>query len=428
MKPLVIVSVVALGLLAGVLAFSSGLLSPGEAEATGALIDEPAANPSASSPLLAAGTPNPLAGPPEAARPAPAPEEEPAREVQSSPPPAPPSSAGAKALDAWHRTQPTSRDVVAAQQKRNVAEALQAFGGLWRGEAAAYSAALKLGAPDALGPEFTGFAVAFSQGDVAALEEALRAAPERSPAWLAWQEALALRALEVGEYAAAGRALGQLLTGMQAAGYPRENVLALQPLVGQATRYANSYMPHTIYAVKSGDSLDPIARRLRKEGVPVHYGWIADFNGKRRADGTRHFNITVGEKLRIPSTPLRLEVWRQQRIATVWSGATPIRIYSVSMGQKGHETPVGSFVIGIHEKDPVYYQQGGPALPHGHPENPLGSRWIGFKDPKDIGFHGTSSEPTIGSFETLGCVRMRNADVEDMFDLVPDGTAVVIHP
>lgn len=43
-----------------------------------------------------------------------------------------------------------------------------------------------------------------------------------------------------------------------------------------------------------------------------------------------------------------------------------------------------------------------------------------------IYIHGTNDEPLIGQRGSHGCVRMRNADVVELFGLVPEGTPVWI--
>jgi L,D-transpeptidase YbiS len=43
-----------------------------------------------------------------------------------------------------------------------------------------------------------------------------------------------------------------------------------------------------------------------------------------------------------------------------------------------------------------------------------------------IYFHGTNREDLIGTPASMGCVRMRNADVVELFDLVEVGTPVAI--
>ncbi|HVF71961.1 MAG TPA: L,D-transpeptidase [Chthoniobacterales bacterium] len=45
-----------------------------------------------------------------------------------------------------------------------------------------------------------------------------------------------------------------------------------------------------------------------------------------------------------------------------------------------------------------------------------------------IYIHGTNHEDEIGTATSHGCVRMRRADVVELFDQVPMGTTVVIRP
>ena len=43
-----------------------------------------------------------------------------------------------------------------------------------------------------------------------------------------------------------------------------------------------------------------------------------------------------------------------------------------------------------------------------------------------IYIHGTNHESSIGTPSSHGCIRMRNADVVELFDAIPEGTEVVI--
>lgn len=413
-------AILVLGLLAGFLAVSTGLV-PLRPAAEAPPRDQAAAAPAPPAAAESAGVaPEAAAGAREAK----------ATEAVVSPAsdsvPSPPTGSGERALDAWHRALPAAREAVAGEMKAAEARELRDFARIWKGEGSAYAAALRLGPPSALGKEFAAYAAAFASGEAEALERALAAARTRGPAWLAWEDALARRALEAGDYGRAGRSLGEALRGMAAAGYGREAILELGPLVAQVAAHAAAFVPWREHVVQSGESFDPIARSLRRGGTLVHYGWLADFNGKRRSDGTRNYTLRAGERLKIPTVALRIEVWRQLRLTVVFAGEAPVRLYPVSVGQPGHETPVGEFVVGKHEKEPVWWVQGHEALPYGHPDNPLGSRWLGFQEPSEYGFHGTNNGDSIGSFETQGCIRMRNADVEDLYDLIPDGTTVTI--
>jgi lipoprotein-anchoring transpeptidase ErfK/SrfK len=61
----------------------------------------------------------------------------------------------------------------------------------------------------------------------------------------------------------------------------------------------------------------------------------------------------------------------------------------------------------------------------GGPGNPLGARLLDLDD--NIGrIHGTNAPKTIGDDVALGCVRLVNDDVADLYNRVPVGTGVVM--
>ena len=58
--------------------------------------------------------------------------------------------------------------------------------------------------------------------------------------------------------------------------------------------------------------------------------------------------------------------------------------------------------------------------------NPLGTRWIGLNE-KGYGIHGTDRPGSIGSAASHGCIRLRNEDVEQLFERVRAGDVVELH-
>jgi len=74
--------------------------------------------------------------------------------------------------------------------------------------------------------------------------------------------------------------------------------------------------------------------------------------------------------------------------------------------------------------DPPWYKVGA-VVPANSPENILGTRWLGLSQ-AGYGIHGTTEPATLGQAVTAGCVRMANADVEELFTIVPLGTEVAI--
>lgn len=69
-----------------------------------------------------------------------------------------------------------------------------------------------------------------------------------------------------------------------------------------------------------------------------------------------------------------------------------------------------------------------PQLPRhmaGGPNNPLGARAL-YLGSTEYRIHGTSEPWTIGKAVSSGCIRMRNQDVEDLYERVRVGTKVVV--
>lgn len=65
-----------------------------------------------------------------------------------------------------------------------------------------------------------------------------------------------------------------------------------------------------------------------------------------------------------------------------------------------------------------------PARMAGGAGNPLGARVLHLND--GIGIHGTNAPKSIGHAVSLGCFRMVNDDVVDLYQRVPTGTGVVV--
>jgi len=139
---------------------------------------------------------------------------------------------------------------------------------------------------------------------------------------------------------------------------------------------------------------------------------------------------------------------RDQRL-TLKEGEAPVRTYPVSTSRFGvgteHgslKTPTGRFRVA---------KKIGENMPSGtiflgrvplKPDDPLPptedfvtSRilWLDGIDEHNantrerfIYIHGTKHEDRIGDPASRGCVRMRNADVIELFDLVDEGASVVI--
>jgi lipoprotein-anchoring transpeptidase ErfK/SrfK len=139
---------------------------------------------------------------------------------------------------------------------------------------------------------------------------------------------------------------------------------------------------------------------------------------------------------------------RDQRL-TLKESETPIRTYPVSTSRFGvgteqgsMKTPTGRFrvaaKIGGDMPSGTVFQSRVPLKPDDPPpptEDLVMSRilWLDGLDKHNantrdrfIYIHGTKHEDKIGIPASHGCVRMRNADVVELFDLVDEGAQVII--
>jgi lipoprotein-anchoring transpeptidase ErfK/SrfK len=139
---------------------------------------------------------------------------------------------------------------------------------------------------------------------------------------------------------------------------------------------------------------------------------------------------------------------RDQTLALM-EGETPIRAYPISTSRFGigteegsFKTPTGNFRVAEkfgHGMPSGTIFRGRVPLNPGDPPPPtedlVMSRilWLDGLDDHNanthdrfIYIHGTKHEHKIGMPDSHGCVRMRNADMIELFDLVEEGTRVNI--
>ena len=145
----------------------------------------------------------------------------------------------------------------------------------------------------------------------------------------------------------------------------------------------------------------------------------------------------------------KIHVSIRDQVLTLNENGTPVRIYPVSTSRFGIGTDEGSFKTPIG-RFRVAEKIGGdmpagtvfrsrvplaPGDPHPPTEDLVMSRilWLDGLDGHNantrdrfIYIHGTKHESKIGSPASCGCIRMRNADVVELFDLVDRDTPVLI--
>ncbi|MFC1514837.1 L,D-transpeptidase family protein [Candidatus Omnitrophota bacterium] len=169
-----------------------------------------------------------------------------------------------------------------------------------------------------------------------------------------------------------------------------------------------------LYQVEPGDSLDKIAKKFN-----------TTIDLLKKANGLSSDMIKAGDTLKVSQAVFSVVVDKSQNLLFLKKDEELFKTFVVSTG-KDNTTPVGTFKIVTKLKDPTWFRKDvGAALPPESPDNILGSRWMGF-DLAGYGIHGTTEPENLGSYETKGCVRMRNEEVEELFAILPRGAEVTI--
>ncbi|WP_181454715.1 L,D-transpeptidase family protein [Paenibacillus dendritiformis] len=108
-----------------------------------------------------------------------------------------------------------------------------------------------------------------------------------------------------------------------------------------------------------------------------------------------------------------IDIYPERHKLIVRAQGKKFKTYTVAVGNPATPTPAGEYKIVYKGKD------WGPSF---------GPRWLGLNVPWEYyGIHGTNKPYSIGQHLSHGCVRMRNRDVIELFELVPVGTKVTIH-
>lgn len=114
------------------------------------------------------------------------------------------------------------------------------------------------------------------------------------------------------------------------------------------------------------------------------------------------------------------------RSLALYQNGDRIKLYQIAPGKVSSPSPIGYYRIVEMEVNPTWIDpQNLQHVVTSGPDNPLGYRWIGFKNV--YGIHGTNVPESIGHFASNGCIRMREPDVEELYDLVDIGTPIEIY-
>lgn len=173
-----------------------------------------------------------------------------------------------------------------------------------------------------------------------------------------------------------------------------------------------------VHQVQPGDVLSKLAAKYN-----CPYRLIMKINNI--SDPTK---LRVGQRVKILADSnggqmkMSILIDKSEFRLTLYLNGYFLREYHVGIGQHDF-TPVGEFTVGERLEKPEWRGH-----KHGDPKNILGEYWITLENSNypGLGIHGTTEPESIGTRSSLGCIRMYNKEVGELFIMVPKGTKVNI--
>jgi lipoprotein-anchoring transpeptidase ErfK/SrfK len=189
----------------------------------------------------------------------------------------------------------------------------------------------------------------------------------------------------------------------------------------------------TTYIVKSGDRMAKIA-----DEYDIPWELLCKINNLSDPRKMR-----AGQTLKIIKGPFHAVVSKGAFTLDIYLGApggpgsTFVTTFGVGLG-KDDSTPTGTWEVKPQSKlrNPTYYstREDGPRIiAADDPKNPLGEYWLGLTGvdghavgKESYGIHGTIEPDSIGKMSSLGCIRMLNENVAQVFDMLVETKSHVV--
>lgn len=165
------------------------------------------------------------------------------------------------------------------------------------------------------------------------------------------------------------------------------------------------------YAPQKGESLYEISRKFNM--CPELLIEINEIKDREK----------LPDRLKIVPGKFTIMVERGKNILTLYREGQFFKEYKVATG-RDLSTPLGEYWIASKLISPPWIFEG-KVITSDQPDYPLGTRWLGLSGTR-LGLHGTKAPEYIGQYVSSGCIRMFNTDIEELFNIVPFGTKVII--
>jgi len=164
-----------------------------------------------------------------------------------------------------------------------------------------------------------------------------------------------------------------------------------------------------------------ITFNIKKDYFTVLYIIILAFLYLVMGDYQNHLNHLMDDNMQKPvmgkefktESEYDIMIDLTESILYLFKDGEIVKKYVVAQGKPSTPSPVGVWEIVSKARN-----WGGG----------FGTRWLGLNVPwGEYGIHGTNRPSSIGHRASQGCFRMRNKDVEELYDLVPYRTKVYVY-
>jgi lipoprotein-anchoring transpeptidase ErfK/SrfK len=188
----------------------------------------------------------------------------------------------------------------------------------------------------------------------------------------------------------------------------------------------------TLHTVQSGEYLSTIGNTYR-----LPYQLIERINviEARRLQAGKDLQVIRGPiHARIDKSDYRMDLYVEDPDGL----RIYLKSYTVGLGEFD-STPIGKWIVKPGSK--VGPANGGPSwvnprtgkrYDRNDPDIPIGEYWMALegiddntRDKKGYGIHATNDPESIGRQESMGCIRMRDEDVDEVFYTLFEGASIV---
>lgn len=177
------------------------------------------------------------------------------------------------------------------------------------------------------------------------------------------------------------------------------------------------------YKVQPGDMLSQIAAAHK-----VPYQLLMRINNM-----SSDRELRSGQIIKVINGPFHAIVYKSSYTMDLYLQNVYVKSYKVGVGKEGHETPVGLWKAKVGGKmiKPTWTDpETGRTYHADDPDYPLGSGWIALegidnrtRGREGFAIHGTKDEHTIGTKSSLGCIRLFNGELVEIYDMFEPGSS-----